>query len=122
MRVAGKDAGLDIELAETTPHAENYAEVNPLGKIPAFVGANGFTLTESVAIAVFRMFFFILFLLFCKFLLFAFIARMVVATSRGWPIIMMSYIITNSYPCQNIRVDHLYSDTCAIAFLICLMS
>lgn len=33
-----------------------YQKLNPLGKIPTFVGANGFVLTEAIAIAIYGMY------------------------------------------------------------------
>lgn len=38
--------------AEFNKSAE-YQKLNPLGKIPTFVGANGFVLTEAIAIAIY---------------------------------------------------------------------
>jgi elongation factor 1-gamma len=45
-----------VELVETTPPVSDaaYLELNPLGKIPTFIGSNGFLLTESIAIAIYR--------------------------------------------------------------------
>jgi hypothetical protein len=55
-RVVAKANNLDLELAETAPASGNasYKAISPLDKIPAFVGANGFVLTECIAIAVYR--------------------------------------------------------------------
>jgi elongation factor 1-gamma len=50
--VAAKANGLDLEIVETTG-GKTPTDINPLGKIPAFVGANGFKLTEAVAIAIY---------------------------------------------------------------------
>jgi elongation factor 1-gamma len=50
-----KENKLDVELIETRPpdvDAE-YRKLNPLGRVPTFVGANGFVLTESMAIAIY---------------------------------------------------------------------
>ena len=46
---------LDIELVETRPPVQDieYFKLNPLGKVPTFVGANGYILTETMAIAVY---------------------------------------------------------------------
>jgi elongation factor 1-gamma len=52
--VAAKANGLDLEIVETTG-GKTPTDINPLGKIPAFVGANGFKLTEAVAIAIYSM-------------------------------------------------------------------
>lgn len=53
--VIAKENGLDVTLEETRPGStsEDYTKVHPLGKIPAFVGANGFVLHEVIAIAVY---------------------------------------------------------------------
>ncbi|KKA23268.1 Translation elongation factor eEF-1 subunit gamma [Rasamsonia emersonii CBS 393.64] len=58
--VAAKANDLDLELvqAENNANAEfnksaEYRKLNPLGKIPTFVGANGFVLTEAIAIAIY---------------------------------------------------------------------
>jgi elongation factor 1-gamma len=40
--------------AEFNSGAE-YRKVSPQGKIPAFEGANGYTLTEAIAIAIYGM-------------------------------------------------------------------
>lgn len=52
-----KENNLDIELVETKPPVQDleYFKLNPLGKIPTFVGANGYILTETMAIAVYCM-------------------------------------------------------------------
>ncbi|OOQ87469.1 Elongation factor 1-gamma 1 [Penicillium brasilianum] len=55
--VAAKHNDLDIELVNTVPGAANasaeYLKIQPLGKIPAFEGANGFTLSEVIAISIY---------------------------------------------------------------------
>ncbi|KAL2855474.1 hypothetical protein BJY01DRAFT_204204 [Aspergillus pseudoustus] len=58
--VAAKHNDLDLELVETQANSSAefnssaaYQKIQPLGKIPAFEGANGFTLSEAVAIAVY---------------------------------------------------------------------
>ncbi|KAJ5600319.1 elongation factor 1 gamma domain-containing protein [Penicillium hetheringtonii] len=58
--VAAKHNDLDLELVETQPNAEAnssaaYRKIHPLGKIPAFEGANGYTLSEAIAIAIYGM-------------------------------------------------------------------
>ncbi|KAF3388103.1 Elongation factor 1-gamma 2 [Talaromyces pinophilus] len=50
--VAAKANGLDLEIVETVG-GKTPIDIHPLGKIPAFVGANGFNLTEAVAIAIY---------------------------------------------------------------------
>jgi elongation factor 1-gamma len=53
---------LDIELVETrTPVTDTeYLKLNPLARIPTFVGADGFKLTEVMAIAIYCTFSYIL--------------------------------------------------------------
>ncbi|KAJ5107659.1 Elongation factor 1-gamma 2 [Penicillium angulare] len=56
--VAAKHNDLELELVQTQPNAAantsaEYRKVQPLGKIPAFEGANGFTLSEAIAIAIY---------------------------------------------------------------------
>ncbi|RHZ52655.1 hypothetical protein CDV55_104639 [Aspergillus turcosus] len=58
--VAAKCNDLELELVKTEPNSTaafnqsaEYLKLNPLGKIPAFEGANGFSLSECIAIAVY---------------------------------------------------------------------
>ncbi|KAJ5092336.1 eEF1-gamma domain-containing protein [Penicillium alfredii] len=58
--VAAKSNDLDLELVKTEANGNasfnsgaEYRKVSPLGKVPAFEGANGFTLSEAIAIAVY---------------------------------------------------------------------
>lgn len=50
-----KENSLEIELVETQTPVEDteYLKLNPLARIPTFVGANGFILTEVIAIAIY---------------------------------------------------------------------
>lgn len=51
-----KENGLDIELVETEPAkgvSTEYLKLNKLGKVPTFEGADGFVLSECIAIAVY---------------------------------------------------------------------
>ncbi|KAF3037410.1 hypothetical protein E8E11_004717 [Didymella keratinophila] len=51
-----KENNLDIALIETNPHKgvpASYLKLNPLGKIPTFVGSGDFVLSEVTAIAVY---------------------------------------------------------------------
>ncbi|KAK3403502.1 hypothetical protein B0T20DRAFT_401099 [Sordaria brevicollis] len=50
-----KANNLDIEVEKVTinPATEEYKKVNPLGKVPTFVGADGYTLQECIAIAIY---------------------------------------------------------------------
>lgn len=52
-----KENGLDLEFVKTEPAAgvsTEYLKLNKLGKVPTFEGADGFVLTECIAIAVYR--------------------------------------------------------------------
>ncbi|CAG7938961.1 unnamed protein product [Penicillium salamii] len=55
--VAAKHNDLDLELVNTVPNSAaataEYLKINPTGKVPAFEGANGFNLSEAIAIAVY---------------------------------------------------------------------
>ena len=54
-----KENKLDLEIVPTEPAkgvSQDYLKINPLGRIPAFVGADGYTLTECMAIAIYGMF------------------------------------------------------------------
>lgn len=49
---------LDLDIVHTKPPHElpkDYLKINPLGKIPSFVGADGYELTEAIAIAIYSM-------------------------------------------------------------------
>jgi elongation factor 1-gamma len=51
--------GLELEIVDTNPSkgvSAEYLKLNKLGKVPTFVGADGYTLHECVAIAVYRMY------------------------------------------------------------------
>jgi hypothetical protein len=51
-----KENGLDIEFVDTEPAkgvSTEYLKLNKLGKVPTFEGADGFVLTECIAIAVY---------------------------------------------------------------------
>lgn len=48
---------LDIEFVHTEPAkgvSDDYRLINKLGLVPSFVGADNFTLTECIAIAIYR--------------------------------------------------------------------
>ncbi|KAK2811772.1 hypothetical protein FQN50_001810 [Emmonsiellopsis sp. PD_5] len=54
VRVVAKANELDVALVEkSTVDAAEYEKLNAQNKIPTFVGANGFVLTECIAIAVY---------------------------------------------------------------------
>ncbi len=49
---------LDLDLVEysnSEPRPTEYLKLNPLGRVPSFEGADGYILTECIAIAVYRM-------------------------------------------------------------------
>jgi len=53
-----KENGLQLEIVEQNPMkgvSSDYTRVNQLGKIPSFEGADGFILSECLAIAVYSM-------------------------------------------------------------------
>ncbi|KAI5285749.1 hypothetical protein KEM55_000526, partial [Ascosphaera atra] len=52
-QIPAKANNLEIEVVACKPHDDEVKKVNPLGKLPAFQGANGFNLTEVIAIAVY---------------------------------------------------------------------
>ncbi|BAE61844.1 putative translation elongation factor eEF-1 subunit gamma [Aspergillus flavus] len=58
--VAAKANDVELELVQTEANANaefnksaEYTRISPLGKVPAFEGANGYTLSEAIAIAVY---------------------------------------------------------------------
>ncbi|KAA6412221.1 MAG: eEF1-gamma domain-containing [Lasallia pustulata] len=56
IRAVAKENKLDLEIVPTEPSkgvSQDYLKINPLGRIPAFVGADGYTLTECMAIAIY---------------------------------------------------------------------
>ncbi|KAL9031572.1 MAG: hypothetical protein Q9196_000420 [Gyalolechia fulgens] len=56
IRAVAKANKLDLEIVKTVPHegvSQDYLKINHLGKIPSFVGADGYTLTECMAIAIY---------------------------------------------------------------------
>ena len=85
-----KEYNLDIELVETRPPnvTADYLKLNPLGRVPTFVGSNGFVLTESIAIAIYRM----------SHLSFRSLPSFLAKDESYYQ---------NSYPCQNTVVDHI---------------
>ncbi|MCJ1282992.1 hypothetical protein MMC26_002319 [Xylographa opegraphella] len=56
IRAVAKANKLDLEIVETEPAKgvpAEYLKINPLGKIPSFEGADGYVLTEAIAIAIY---------------------------------------------------------------------
>jgi elongation factor 1-gamma len=56
IKVVAKANNLDLEFVEHTFPIEdtNYLLLNHLGKIPTFVGSDGYILSECIAIAIYR--------------------------------------------------------------------
>jgi len=57
IRAVAKANKLDLEEVPTDPPnvSTEYVKLNKLGQIPSFVGADGYELTESIAIAIYSM-------------------------------------------------------------------
>ncbi|KAK3370061.1 glutathione S-transferase [Podospora didyma] len=57
IQAIAKTNGLDLDIVyaekENKENYEKLLEYNPLGQVPVFVGADGFVLTEAIAIALF---------------------------------------------------------------------
>jgi hypothetical protein len=92
---------LELELVETQASSSSefntsaaYQKIQPLGKIPAFEGANGFTLSEAIAIAVYG----------ASTCFFFFFELKSLPDSPCILCMMSNFII--SYPCQNYTVDN----------------
>jgi len=52
-----KANNLDITIVQTEPSkglSPEYLKINKLGKIPTFVGSDGYVLHECIAIAIYR--------------------------------------------------------------------
>ena len=52
-----KANNLDLEtvVVDTANPTKEFLALNPLSKVPVFVGSDGFVLSESIAVAVYRM-------------------------------------------------------------------
>jgi elongation factor 1-gamma len=56
IRAVAKANNIELEVVETEPAKgvpEEYLKINKLGKVPTFVGEDGFTLHEAIAIAIY---------------------------------------------------------------------
>lgn len=74
-----------------------YRKIQPLGKIPAFEGANGFNLSEVIAIAIYGTL--MTTVLFGFFIFFSF-------AIQQFPAVRLSlHDEIYSYPCQNYSVE-----------------
>ena len=60
IRAAAKANKLDLDIVDTDytkgPLSTEYLKLNKLGKVPSFVGADGYELTECLAIAIYGIF------------------------------------------------------------------
>jgi hypothetical protein len=59
IKAVAKANGLDLNISavETGKPSAEHLKAHPLGKYPAFIGEDGFTLSESIAIAIYGMYF-----------------------------------------------------------------
>lgn len=59
IRAVAKANKLDLEIVDTDvskgPLSTDYLKINKLGIVPSFVGADGYELTECIAIAIYSM-------------------------------------------------------------------
>lgn len=56
IRAVAKANNLDLEVVHTEPAkgvSNDYLKLHKLGKVPSFVGADGYELTECIAIAIY---------------------------------------------------------------------
>lgn len=88
---------MELELVETQANpaadfnkSDAYTKLQPLGKIPAFEGANGFTLSEVIAIAVYGTYTIV----------------HIISDFQGSSLLYMMSNFIISYPCQNNTVDN----------------
>lgn len=60
IRAVAKANKLDLEIVDTDyskgPLSTEYLKLNKLGKVPSFVGVDGYELTECLAIAIYGIF------------------------------------------------------------------
>lgn len=79
---------LDLEIVETVPAngvSQDYLKINRLGRVPSFVGADGYTLTESMAIAIY--------------------STSAPPSAISYALCMMKDLIKHSYPCLKTTVE-----------------
>ena len=58
IKAVAKANNIELEIIDTDPVkgiSPDYFKINKLGKIPTFVGADGYTLHEAIAIAIYSM-------------------------------------------------------------------
>ena len=92
---------LDLEFVHTEPAkgvSDDYRLINKLGLVPSFVGADNFTLTESIAIAIYR-----------KSSRYIWTPSNTTPPSHSTCNAMMRNIINYSYPCLKITVETLFT-------------
>lgn len=56
IRAVAKANNVDLEIVQTEPAkgvSSDYLKINKLGRVPTFVGADGYTLHECIAIAIY---------------------------------------------------------------------
>jgi len=56
IRAVAKEYNIDLEIVNTEPAkgvSDDYLKINHLGRIPSFVGQDGYELTECIAIAIY---------------------------------------------------------------------
>jgi len=56
IRAVAKEYNIDLEIVPTEPGkgvSDDYLKINHLGRIPSFVGHDGYELTECIAIAIY---------------------------------------------------------------------
>ena len=59
LEVVAKANGLDLEVIDSFKKGDStpdHLKAHPLGKVPAFLGADGFALSEVIAIAIYCMY------------------------------------------------------------------
>ena len=91
IRAVAKANKLDLEFVDTEPAKgvpTEYLKINPLGKIPSFEGADGYVLTEAIAIAIYST------------------CNPVVQSHTST---MMRDFINYSYPCLKTTVETLFT-------------
>ena len=63
IRAVAKEYNIELDIVHTEPAkglTNDYLKINKLGKVPSFVGQDGYELTEAIAIAIYSKSFSIL--------------------------------------------------------------